>query len=61
MDVNIPIVVLGMIRGKRGYGRFGGPYHLLNATMLQSKNCLFAVNTTIQLNTVTATSDNNDI
>ena len=61
MDVNISIVVLGMTRGKRGYGRFGGPYRLLNATMVQSKNCLFAVNTTIQLNSVTATSDNNSI
>ena len=61
MDVNIPVVVLDMTRGVRGYGCFGGPYHILNATMVQSKNCLFAVNTTIQLNSVTSTSDNNGI
>jgi len=37
MDVNIPIVVLVMTRGIRGYRRFGGTYRLMNATVVQSK------------------------
>jgi len=36
-------------------------YHSLSAIEAQPQNCPFAVNTTIQLKNVTATSHNNDI
>lgn len=61
MDVNISIVVLVMTRGIREYRRFGGTYRLLNATVVQSKNCPLAINTTIYLNGITAMSHNNGI
>jgi hypothetical protein len=53
--------LLVMTRGIRGYRRFVGTYRLLNATVVQSKNCLFAANITIHLNNVTATSASNGI
>jgi len=38
-----------------------GRYRSLDAIVAQSRNCLFAVNTAIQLKNITATSDSNGI